>query len=388
MHALKTETTGWKQRDLLTAGGATNSVFPAIYASTYPSQAYEDDGSITDELTTLPSRLKEMGFATAGFCASNPFLGKWSGEFDNFWNDSLISDSECVNGTESALSKTWRFLTFEQRIPDTDVLIKAHNWWNSTSGRKFMHVHLMGPHAPYYPGIGRASRIGPLRSYLAILGYAKRREDLPAFVRRHVKDLYDQCIACLDEVLGEFLNEFPDDPLIVLTADHGEEFDHGRFGHARLYNETTRCPYLTNDMALVPSSSAIRQIDLAPTILRRVDVSVPDSWEGQQATYDRTPLQPMWNKGTRRGYEWFGVHDERRKLIEMLDSDGQLLNTELYQLNNDPQEKTPVEVVSGVQEMEQTLSQFKSRFLEGNTGFNNAGLDSEVDERLRELGYK
>jgi arylsulfatase A-like enzyme len=251
-----------------------------------------------------------------------------------------------------------------------------------------MHVHLMGPHAPYYPGIKRAWKSVPVRSYLSILGYAKRREDLPDVLRQHVKYLYDQCIARLDELLSGFLNSFSNDTSIVLTADHGEEFTHGRFGHARLYNETTRCPYLTNDPRLVPSASAIRQVDVAPTILDRFGISLPESWEGQPARYDRTPLQPMQNKGTQRGREWFGIHDETRKIIETFDKEGALLKEEIYQLDEDPEEKNPVKEVSDISEMRQGLSEFKSRFTNVEDGRNDVGLTNDVDQRLRELGYQ
>lgn len=388
MPALKAETEDWKFRDLLTAGAATNGVFPAIYASSYPDQVYEAGGSVTDNITTLPSRLSTAGFSTAGFSASNPFLGKWNEVFDTFWNDGMASDLETKNRTESPVSKGWRFLTLEPRVPDADVLEMARNWWLSTPEPRFMHVHLMGPHAPYYPGLATAWRIGPIRSYLSIVGYAKRRENLPPILRKHVKRLYDQCIAHLDEVLSKFLTSLSDDFSIVLTADHGEEFDHGRFGHARLYNETTRCPYLTNDPKLVPSASAIRQVDLAPTILNRVNVSIPDSWEGVSATYNHTPLQPMQNKGTRHGREWFGVHDETRKLIQTFDNGGELLSEELYKLDEDPHEKAPLEDVPNVDETRQAVSAFKSRFSRDEHGRNSLGLNSDVNQRLRELGYR
>ncbi|MFB6185777.1 MAG: sulfatase/phosphatase domain-containing protein, partial [Halobacteriaceae archaeon] len=198
----------------------------------------------------------------------------------------------------------------------------------------------------------------------------------------------DRCIVRLDEVLGEFLQNFPSDPSIVLTADHGEEFDHGRFGHARLYNETTRCPYLTNDPELVPSASAIRQVDIAPTILDRLGVSIPNSWEGQIAMYDRTPLQPMWNRGTRSGREWFGVHDETEKLIQTFDASGQLISEELYQLDEDPEEIAQIKNVPGRNQMRDCISNLKSRLSKDSRDRHQVGLESEVNQRLTELGYR
>jgi arylsulfatase A-like enzyme len=388
MPALNANTADWERRDVLAAGAATNGVFPAIYTSSYPDRAYDEDGSLVKGIATLPGQLSAEGYATAGFVASNPFLGKWSDEFGTFWNDGMTADTESANRTESTFSKGRRLITFEPRVRDADVLERARDWWASVSGPRFAHVHLMGPHAPYYPGIGRAWRIGALRSYLSILGYAKRREDLPIILRRQVKQLYDQCIVRLDEVLSEFLQNFPDSPLIVLTADHGEEFGHGRFGHARLYNETTRCPYLTNDPELVPSASAIRQVDIAPTILNRLGVSIPNSWEGQIATYSQTPLQPMWNKGTRSGREWFGVHDETKKLIENINQTGERISVERYRIGEDPKEQNSVEKMEGIDQMERILAQFKNRFSKEELLQEKTGLNETVDERLRQLGYR
>jgi len=388
MSRLKLKTADWEYRDLLTAGAATNGVFPAIFASSHPDQVYNDDGAVAYDVTTLSEHLSKHGFATAGFFASNPFLGKWSDEFDTVWNDGMTAASDKKNRTETSSSKGIRFLKFEPRVRDNNILERARDWWSSESEPRFMHVHLMGPHAPYYPGFRRAWRIGPLRSYLSILGYAKRREDLPTVLRQQARRLYNECIARLDEELSKFLEEFSGETSIIITADHGEEFDHGRFGHARLYNETTRCPFLTNDEQLVPAASAIRQIDLAPTILRATTKSIPSAWEGQPASYDSTPLQPMQNKGTRYGREWFGVHDETRKLIHTLDNNGELIDEELYKIDDDPTEKNPIETIRGVDEMKELIFSFGSRFSQDRGGRNRVGLDSEVSQRLQELGYR
>ncbi len=62
-------------------------------------------------------------------------------------------------------------------------------------------------------------------------------------------DCYDAEIAHVDKVLGEllpFLKERLDDPVIALTADHGEAFgEHGRLYHsADLFEEQTRVPMI------------------------------------------------------------------------------------------------------------------------------------------------
>lgn len=63
------------------------------------------------------------------------------------------------------------------------------------------------------------------------------------------EDLYDAEIASLDHELRRFFRaldrrDLPKDAMIIVTADHGEEFlDHGAIGHGHtLYEELIRVP--------------------------------------------------------------------------------------------------------------------------------------------------
>ena len=95
---------------------------------------------------------------------------------------------------------------------------------------------------------------------------------------RHLKALYDSEIHYADRFIGQLIDSLPPDvlrnTLIVLTADHGEEFhDHGGWKHGfTLYEEQIHVPLLVRWDGHVPAGSrlrgTVRLLDLAPTLWR------------------------------------------------------------------------------------------------------------------------
>ena len=61
-------------QNALAAGAPTYYSLPAILASRYPLAEGRDLLGLAPEETTLASVLQESGFATAAFCAANPYL--------------------------------------------------------------------------------------------------------------------------------------------------------------------------------------------------------------------------------------------------------------------------------------------------------------------------
>lgn len=85
-------------------------------------------------------------------------------------------------------------------------------------------------------------------------------------------DRYEAAIRAFDEALAALRAGLGAAPLVILTADHGEEFgEHGRFGHASsLYEEVVRVPLVMAGGGLpqgrrVPEVSPLRS--LMPTLL-------------------------------------------------------------------------------------------------------------------------
>jgi len=139
-----------------------------------------------------------------------------------------------------------------------------------------------------------------------------------------VSDLYDQEVAWTDMQIGRLISGLEaagraDDTVIVVTADHGEEFgDHGGEYHYTLHEEVIRVPLLLRVPGVKPrhDPSPARQIDLLPTILAAAGVAVPEGLSGRDllATSDESP--PVFVERERpAGFHQRAVIDGGRKLV-------------------------------------------------------------------------
>jgi len=114
--------------------------------------------------------------------------------------------------------------------------------------------------------------------------------DLTAEERKTLVDLYDAEIRCMDDCFAELVSELDrlglrKDSLIVVTADHGEEFgEHQGFFHLKqLYDEVLHVPLLLFGEGLPKGtqvSDMVRLIDVAPTIFALLGVPQPQHFLG------------------------------------------------------------------------------------------------------------
>lgn len=128
--------------------------------------------------------------------------------------------------------------------------------------KAFLWVHLFEPHEPYerWPEYD----FGP--------------SDV---------DRYDSEIAYADAAVGRllrFIEQKRPGAIVILTADHGEEFDEhgGRYHGKTLFEEQIRVPLIiaVPDVAPRVIPGPVELIDLAPTILGLLDIPVPVRMRG------------------------------------------------------------------------------------------------------------
>lgn len=155
----------------------------------------------------------------------------------------------------------------------------------------FAYVHLLDPHGPYEPPPGFRERFidpayrGPVTgSLFDFKAYDLFRSD-PRQLAQFV-GLYDGEIAATDAAIGTLVDWLRSSgrlarTLIVITADHGEEFlEHGDLGHGlTLYEEVVRVPLVLAGPG-VPraraSDALVGLIDVTPSILALVGLAAPD----------------------------------------------------------------------------------------------------------------
>jgi arylsulfatase A-like enzyme len=187
--------------------------------------------------------------------------------------------------------------TVERFYQPADVVLgDAQRFLAATKGsRVALFVHLMEPHDPYFEhpsleGTGGADYNG--------VGYARAERERPAVDEApKLHRLYDGEVAFLDRQVAPFFDQLRrdgryDDMMIIVTADHGEEFaEHGGFWHGTtLYTEQVHIPMIVKlprrELAGTRVPWQVRAIDLAPTLTAAEGLAPDKSWAGRDLIAD------------------------------------------------------------------------------------------------------
>jgi arylsulfatase A-like enzyme len=328
-------------QNALATGVPTYYSLPALLASRYPLALGRDVVGIAPGENTIATELRAYGFKTAAFIAANPYISATHGydsgfdTFNNFLRGDVVEFAvETEHGPPSAagsranrlMSKACHTLPmlgavydevyFQycartrssgcesldslRRFPSADVIVDcAIAWLNENSaGPFFLWIHLMDPHAPYYPksealseGCERLNYAHAkyLNSYWARGDLSLKRLQTK---KPDILSLYDAGIRWADLQIGRLVQKLRelkvwDQCAVAITADHGEEFlDHGGRFHSplALHEELVHVPLLLH----VPEysqrcdiDSPVGLIDLAPTLLDVLGLSIPASFRGR-----------------------------------------------------------------------------------------------------------
>jgi len=295
----------------------------------------EDPVELDDSFVTLAEVFRDNGYKTQAV-VSHDFIGtklKFNKGFDSFDQSNAKG-----YGHISSPAVTKAALSFvEQHARD----------------RFFLFLHYFDPHFDYVlhpefdydPDYRGSIRSGEFKDSLLAKAATMTEKD-----RNHLKALYDSEISFTDEYIGRFLDELKrlglyDSSLIVLTADHGEEFsergDHW-IGHTKkLYQDLIHVPLIIK----LPDGAARRTveddvglIDVMPTIVGHLALETPRSYRCEGRSLDlngNAPPEPrpIFSE-TRRLAKLQSVVWKGWKLIYDLRRGSQ----ELYDLNDDPEE--------------------------------------------------
>lgn len=172
---------------------------------------------------------------------------------------------------------------------DTKAFLEANS-----EGRVALFTHLMEPHDPYFE---HPSLSGSGPDFNGV-GYARAEHEFPkAEDAEYLKGVYLDEIRWMDAELGRFFGwlretDRYDDLMIVITADHGEEFgEHGGFWHGTtLYEEQIHIPLIVklpgNAHAGTRVPWQVRSLDVAPTMSSALGVPPDASWQGKDLMAD------------------------------------------------------------------------------------------------------
>jgi arylsulfatase A-like enzyme len=390
------------------------------------------------KVQTLGGDLQGLGYRTAAF-SSNPFVAPEFGfhnGFDFFFHTAAPSGVQyttlfrlltrlkalLVRTTGLSLDLPGLIRKPAEKFPSNyardEMLTTDLIGWlqRHRDERFFVYAHFIGPHIPYDPPAdyvapflpagwsgGKPPTDHPTQARL----FSQTAVRLSALQLGALVAQYDGAIAWTDMLIGRLLDamrEFGlmDQTLLVVTADHGEEFyDHNNWGHGlQMYNELIHIPLLIHFPAVIAAgkrSDPVMLVDLYPTIAAFAGARpAPERLDGQglfdhPATARARVYSEYYRHDGSSPYKSLTVLEGGMKLIETHDEAARATRVELFDLAHDWEEKrnlTSADQAAADQEthhLEEALAAFGK---EGpKLSSTTVKIDAETKERLRALGY-
>ncbi|MDE3178033.1 MAG: sulfatase [Acidobacteriota bacterium] len=323
--------------------------------------------------------LRSKGYETAGFNA-NPYYGlagwRLSNGFDIYEDDSYSLRHNLAvtlvgqSAAQYLYDHLFRYNQFNHRTA-ADVNRDVVRWarGRDPSLPYFLFINYMDAHRPYLPPppydhrFGAISR-GLLSRLVEPLDDGRPRSPYTPEDRAQMIDSYDNSLAYLDAQAGrlvDFLSRLPGGgrTIFIVTSDHGEGFgEHETYDHGwNLYREVLHVPLI---MAGPGIPAAQRIAALVPN--RELFSTILDLTLGLKGVVEQTSLRRDWESSSAAGPGGHqpaaaapsaGVLSELDVFsrgtdpasISLAAAQWRLIvnsgrETELYDVENDPQEKT------------------------------------------------
>ncbi len=294
----------------VTGGSWTQAAFPTILTSTYASMYGGCLGPLSPQRPSPVAALQEAGYTTIGI-TSNPLIGRRLGYQRGFGH---FHDLE--PGEREPFLRSRKGGQFLLRQPVTHHLARlgglnlrpARVYAGARQVNRavlqavqqapapvFLWAHYMDVHWPYHLEDQLQSPGEIARAWQDVAQFHRASwggGQIPAVQRARFIELYEQALSFLDAQIGELIAGLEragllDHSLLILLADHGEEFcEHGRWGHleVNLFEELIRIPWLLRIseslravLSLGPGigtapgpatvEAPVHTLDLMPTIL-------------------------------------------------------------------------------------------------------------------------
>lgn len=401
----------------------TKASFGTIFTGMYPEchRATTKIAALPQGAETVAELLQAGGYFTQGW-SNNPNITSAFGYDQGFVEYVDLKPSRYFQASESSSRMAlYEVLRRVHQIADQKILRRkmvvtefyqpapvvretALDWIDG-DGRPgdnpfFMFTHFMDPHDPF---MDPDSPQG---------GYARVRMGNnfdPEEFREPMQQAYTREIELLDHELGAFFAGLKerglyDNSLIILTADHGEEFcEHGGWWHGQtLYQEQTHIPMMIklpgNARGGTRNVYMARNLDLAPTILQFAGLQPGNMMQGipllDANNNDANGMvKYVYAENDFEGIVLQSVQTENAKVITANETNSRkLAPVEFYDLVQDPGEQKNLSGDPGYSAVEQDLRAQRDKFLEiCDEGTIDPAMatevSTEVNEQLEALGY-
>ena len=383
------------------------SLFTGLYPTAHQTRA--PTARLGDDYQTLAERLREAGYQT-GAVVSGPYLRRNHNLTQGFdWVDESSANplqprahADITNpGMEAGL------IRFVERVRDPDRPF-------------FLFAYFWDPHFDYLPPAPYDEMFVPDDSEPIDLRDFDINDAIhPGISEEQLRFILAQYageIRATDELLGRFFGLLKqrglwDDALVIVTADHGEEFfDHGKKGHKKnLYAETVQVPLFVKYPSGTGPAGGTRDgrlaslVDVVPTVLALAGAEPAERVHGRSLLAPPDPDRPIFfellsswyvqqgSETTAQIEDWAGVRVGDRKLLVRRDGPPGAEEA-YYDLAADPGEQRDVaasrpaeraELAARLAEQQRRSEADAQAFEAGGT----AELEVEAREQLCALGY-
>ncbi|NIA13265.1 MAG: sulfatase-like hydrolase/transferase [Nitrospiraceae bacterium] len=259
------------------------SIFSGLYPFAHGVGAIDD--RVADALPLLADILKDSGCAT-GCIAENPFFDeryRLSRGFDTY---EYIFPGHARGENRTSGEVTSRALEFLGAHADDPL---------------FLYVHYFPPHAPYATGnpynqtmtYDPIESIDPADTVMHETEIGRRPKTAESV--KQLQARYDENVRYVDDQVKALFAGMKElgldqDTVVIITADHGEEFnEHGHLGHSDPpYNTLVKVPFIVHygpDPSLHHKgerrSGVVSTVDLFPTVCGWLDAPTPAALVGR-----------------------------------------------------------------------------------------------------------
>ncbi len=250
------------------------SLFTGLYPTTHNSYYKQLD----KKYTTLAESFKKVNYNTAGFISNGILENEHGGlgrGFDTYDGINKLDTRDNINNTYGVYGN--KSLQKGERTTE-----QANDWLSrNTRDKFFLFVQYMDPHLPY-------GQDEPFKDKFVTdnkdnpLSNPDRQQDKnyannpTPEENQYLMDKYDENIAYVDFQIGKLLDQIKsqglyENSIIILTADHGESFDHGVLGHCwQVFDATVKIPLIIhepgNTIVGTRVNDVVSLIDIYPTL--------------------------------------------------------------------------------------------------------------------------
>ena len=350
---------------------------------------------------TLAESLRGAGYRTAGFYGG-PFLHPVFGLDQGFevWQSCMAELGD--EGDSAAEASASKGVASHGDVTGPRTLAAVEAWSAQADERPFfLFVHLWDVHYDYlapreYVELFDTTYEGSVDG-LNFDQYEEHPGLLDERDLQHLIALYDAEIRFTDDILERLLDGLRargmlDDTILVITADHGEEFlDHGGIGHQQsLFDEVVRVPLIVHAPGRFAPGLVVEDqvslVSLAPTLLALAGIDErPDS-----SGFDLRPLLEGRDLAPSRAVCELLVERPlyalRTRELKVLYEPGEHPRIGGFDLLADPGEKRRIKpkddarIPAAVTFLDGMIEAAAEAEL-------NAGLEPELLQRLESLGY-